>query len=315
MDRPTLAGVLPFEIPPALRAQGRRGEDRAAWVEALPKLTAAVVEEWELAYDGRPRHGACSLAVPVLTGTGRPAMLKVSFPDDESEHEHLALQHWHGRGAARLLRADPRRRALLLERLHGGEDLTDLWDLEACEVVAGLYARLHVPAPPPLRPLTSYVERWAAGLATLPRDAPLPRRLVEQALALDRDFLADPASVGTVVHADLHYGNVLAADREPWLAIDPKPVSGDPHYEPAPMLANRWDDVVASGDVRDAVRRRFHTLVDAAELDEDRARDWVVVRQVHDALWTIQDAAQRPLDRAERDRITRCVTVAKAVQE
>ena len=76
---------------------------------------------------------------------------------------------------------------------------------------------------------------------------------------------------------------MLAADREPWLVIDPKPMSGDPHFEPAPMLWNRWDEVVASGDVRDAVRRRFHTLVDVAGLDEDRARDWVVLREVLNA--------------------------------
>ena len=83
-----------------------------------------------------------------------------------------------------------------------------------------------------------------------------------------------------MIHGDLHYENVLAGDREPWLVIDPKPMSGDPHYELAPMLWNRWDEAVATGDLRIALRRRFHTLVDAAGLDEDRARDWVVVRMV-----------------------------------
>ena len=118
-----------------------------------------------------------------------------------------------------------------------------------------------------------------------------------------------------MVHGDLHYGNVLAADREPWLAIDPKPVSGDPHYEPAPMLWNRWDEL--AGDVRGGVRRRFHALVDTAGLDEDRARDWVVVRMVHNALWALQDAEARDrgLDDADREWITIAVAVAKAVQD
>src|SRR5699024_8687571 len=119
----------------------------------------------------------------------------------------------------------------------------------------------------------------------LPREAPLPRRLVEQAIGLAEDFVADPATDGTMIHGDLHYQNVLACDRAPWLAIDPKPVSGDPHYEPAPMLWNRCDELV--GDVREGLRRRFHTLVDDAELDEDRARDWVVVRMVHNAMWAL----------------------------
>ena len=120
------------------------------------------------------------------------------------------------------------------------------------------------------------------------------------------------------MHGDLHYENVLAADREPWLVIDPKPMSGDPHYEPAPMLWNRWDGVVAAGDVRGAVRRRFHTLVDAAGLDEDRARDWVVVRMVLNAHWTVAGRrAGRPRrsTRSEREWITRCITIAKAVQD
>jgi streptomycin 6-kinase len=245
-------------------------------------------------------------------------VLKVAFDgDDESVHEGIALQRWHGHGAVELLRADPHRRALLLERLHT-EDLGALWDVEACEVVAGLYPRLHVPALPQLRTVTSYVERWAAALATMPRNAPVPRRLVEQALSLARDLVGDAASTGTLVHGDLHYANVLAADREPWLAIDPKPMDGDPHYEPAPLLWNRWDELTLGGQsVRDGVRRRFHAVVDAAGLDEDRARAWVVLRLVLNAHWAVQDAerAGRDLDPEEREWITRCIAVAKAVQD
>lgn len=267
-----------------------------------------LVEEWDLVPDGSQMHGTCAVVLPVRMPDGVAAALKVAVPDQESEHEHLALRHWNGRGAVRLLRADPRRSVLLLERLHS-RDLSEVWDLEACEVVAGLYAKLHVPAMPQLRPLTAYVARWSSELAVLPRSAPLPRRLVEQASALGRAFVDDPASDGTMIHGDLHYENVLAADREPWLAIDPKPVSGDPHYELAPMLWNRWDEL--AGDVRGGVRRRFHALVDAAGLDEDRARDWVVVRMLHNAMWRLADDRGADAD----DYLTTCVTVAKAVQD
>ncbi|MGN6574500.1 MAG: aminoglycoside resistance protein, partial [Nocardioides sp.] len=80
---------------------------------------------------------------------------------------------------------------------------------------------------------------------------------------------------------------------------------------------NRWEEMVAAGEVRDAVRRRFHTVVDAAGLDEDRARDWVVVRMLHNAMWTVRDAraAGRGLDAEDQEWLTRCVTLAKAVQE
>ncbi|WP_246456219.1 aminoglycoside phosphotransferase family protein [Nocardioides mesophilus] len=309
---------MSLTLPPGLSGQAALGQDWADWLDRLPRLAVEVLEEWGLQRDGdRLWHGAASLVMPVRTDAGGPAVLKVAFDgDDESLHEPLALQHWGGRGAVRLLRADPGRRALLLERLHR-EDLTDLWDLDACEVVAGLYGRLHRPAMPQLRPVTSYVGRWLDALAAAGSDLPLPRRMVQQALALGRDLVADPASVGRIVHGDLHYENVLAADREPWLAIDPKPMSGDPHYEPAPMLWNRWDEVVASGDVRAATRARFHALVDAALLDEDRARDWVVVRSVVNAHWSVQDAARagRALSAQEGSRITMCLAVAKAVQD
>jgi len=275
----------------------------------------ALLEEWQLTADGAVMSGHCAVVLPVRTAGGAPAALKVTHTDDdESEFEHLALQAWGGNGTVRLLRADPHRRALLLERLHP-EDLTDLWDVEACEIVAGFYPRLHVPALPQLRTITSYVERWTAALGDMPRNAPIPRRLVEQATHLSRALCSDPASTGRIVHGDLHYENVLAADREPWLVIDPKPMSGDPHYEPAPMLWNRMEEL--QGDVRDGLRRRFHTIVDVAGLDEHRARDWVVVRMVLNAHWAVADAQRegRDLSVDERDWITRCIAIAKAVQD
>jgi streptomycin 6-kinase len=294
-----------------------RGPAWADWVDRLPGLLAGILEEWELNVDGSLLHGFVAVVVPVRTSSGRPAVLKVSFADDETEHEHLALQRWGGRGAVRLLRADPHRAAMLLERLHP-ERLDEMWDLEACEVVAGLYGLLHVSALPQLRLLTSYVDRWAGQLAALPRSAPLPRRLVEQAVSLARDFATDPGSTGTLVHGDLHYDNVLAADRAPWLVIDPKPVNGDPHYEPAPMLWNRFDELAAatSGQsVREGVRRRFHALVDSAGLDEHRARDWVVVRVMANACSRLQDGPEVQRLIPTHDYLTMCIAVAKAVQD
>jgi streptomycin 6-kinase len=295
-------------VPDDVLAMAARGEAWARWVDGLPGSAHDLLTGWGLRADGEPMHGFCSLVLPVHTEHRTSAVLKMGFPDEESEHEHLALQHWHGNGAVRLLRADPRRRAMLLERL-SSDTLEELWDVDACEVVGGLYGRLHIPAPPQLRPLSGRVRAWVDELSVLPRNAPVPRRLVEQALSIARGFADDPRTDGVLVHTDLHYANVLAGERQPWLAIDPKPLSGDPHFEPAPMLWNRWDEVVASGDVRDSVRRRFHTLVDTALLDEDRARDWVVLREVVNAVDEL--GAVEP----DRGWITASIAIAKAVQE
>nr|WP_221634641.1 aminoglycoside phosphotransferase family protein [Nocardioides luti] len=286
-------------------------------MDRLPALAGVLLDEWELAPDGAAWHGHCSLVLPVTGRTGERQALKITFDgDDESRHEALALQHWGGHGVVRLVRADPGRRALLLERLHE-RDLADLDDTAACEVLGDLYGRIRRPAPPQLATVGSYVGRWVEPLAALPRDAPLPHRLVDQARHLAADLLAAPPERPVIVHGDLHQHNVLAADREPWLVIDPKPMAGDQHYEPAPALWNCWERLVAAGDVRAGVRHRFHTLVDTAGLDEDLARDWVVVRMVVNASWSLQDAERerRALDAGERDWITRCIAIAKAVQD
>jgi streptomycin 6-kinase len=289
-------------LPAGFLAYAARGPAWAEFVDRLPTVVRELLEEWELAVDGDATHGHTAVVVPVRTPTGRPAVLKVGWPHWEAELEHLALQHWRGDGAVQLLRADPRRFALLLERLHR-EDLGEHWDIEACEVVAGFYRRLHVPASPQFLTLSSCVRRWVDELGTLSRGAGVPRRLIEQAMSLGRDLAGDDGTDGRLIHTDLHYANVLAGDREPWLVIDPKPLSGDPHYEVAPLLWNRWDEL--AGDVRRGVRARFHAAIDAAGLDEDRARDWVVLRTVLNAMWEPGDA----------DRVTRCVTIAKSVQD
>jgi streptomycin 6-kinase len=258
------------------------------------------LDQWNLRRDGEAIRGSGSTVLPVRTSDGGPAVLKINRPDPESENEHLALRRWGGEGAVRLLSADPPRRALLLERL-GPESLDTLPDVDACEVVAALYRRLHVPVMPQLPTLTSYVEQWSTEFEKLPRNAPIPHRLVEQAIVLGRELTDEPGS--SVVHGNLHYRNVLAADREPWLAIAPRPLNGDPHYEVAPMLWSRWDEL--TGNIREGVRRRFYTLVDAAGFDEERARAWVIVRVVR--------AATREL--ANSTGLTKYVALAKAVQD
>lgn len=299
-------------VPASLQAAASRGEDWAAWLDRLPRLVGELLAEWELSLDGESMSGYCSIVLPVRGPDEDAAVLKVTFDgDDESLHEPLALQRWHGDGAVRLLRADPHRWALLLVRLDP-TDLCGLWDLQACEVVAGLYGRLHVPAPPQLQTLSWYADRVADRLAALPPSAPLPPRFVDQARSLARSFAADPGTDGTLVHTDLHYANVLAAGQGRWLAIDPKPLSGDPHYEVAPLLWNRFDEL--AGRVREGIRDRFFAVVDTAGLDEDRARDWVVVRMLDLARQRLEDPPDVVRRTPTDELLTMCVTIAKAVQ-
>lgn len=293
------------------------GWDR--WRARLPRLVGDLLGDWRLTVDGPTRSGLTALVVPVLDDDGRPAALKVGWPHHEAEHEHLVLRAWAGRGAVRLLRAEPGRSALLLERADADSDLGVLPDVEACAVVGELYGVLHRPALPQLRRLSVLAADWAERLAALEQHPQVPRRFVVQARSHLAELAADPLTDGTLVHTDLHYANVLAGLRDDvgdsaghlWLAIDPKPLSGDPAYEVAPLLWNRTDELRGQGTVRDALLDRFYTVVDAAGLDEDRARAWVVVRGMVNVLWAVEDAARgRPLDPAH---ITVQTTMIKAM--
>ena len=272
----------------------------------LGRVSQQHLEQWGLRTDGPAREGSGSLVVPVVTAEGTAAVLKVNAADAGSEHEHLVLRRWGGHGAVRLLRADPPDHTVLVERGYP-QTLADLPDSDACDIVGRLYRRLHVPAMPQLRSVTAYAMQWSSDVEQLPRSAPIPHRLVEQVAALSRELTSD-VSTDVVLHGDLHYGTVLAADREPWLAISPRPMNGDPHYELAPMLWHRWDEL--AGNIRDGVRHRFSTLVDAAGLDEDRARAWTLIRVVH--AWTRELADEREPESAA---LTRYAAIAKAVQD
>jgi streptomycin 6-kinase len=274
----------------------------------LPRLAADLVREWGLEVDGHADRRGPAHLLPVRTGTGEAAVLKVAPRRPELRHEHLALRAWDGHGSVRLLRADPHRSALLLERAEPGTDLASVGVVEACEVVAGLYARLHRPPVPPLDRLRVLAAGWADQLAELRSTSLAPRRFVDQAIGLAGDFAADPATDVALLHGDLHFARVLAAGREPWLAVDPEPLAGDPAYEVAPLLEHRWDEAVATRDLRGALLERLYTVVDVAGLDEDRVRDWVTVRELVAVLATSRESAP------DRDAITRRTTIVKAVQ-
>lgn len=297
-------------IPDSFGARPDRGPTWEPWLDTLPRLVRDLLEEWTLTPDGASMHGNTALVMPVLTAAEERAVLKVGWPHPEAEHEALALQRWAGRGAVRLLRADPKRWALLLERLEP-VDLSDRWDVEACEIVAGLYADLHRPAPPQLPLLSAYAADLARRLAGVPNQMPIPHRLVDQARALARDLATDPGTDGQLVHTDLHFTNVMLSGDRGWVAIDPKPISGEPAYELAPMLWNRYGEYAErpGGRIRDGVRDRFFALVDGAGLDEHRARDWAVVRLVSNVVDELSESHE-----PDRGWVSAMVTLAKAVQ-
>jgi streptomycin 6-kinase len=278
------------------------GPSGAQWAAGLPRLLAGLLDEWGLAPTGPARTGWTAAVVPVVRD-GVPLALKVTWPHEEASAEHLALRRWAGRGAVRLVAADPARGALLLEALDARRDLTGEPIDEACLVIGSLLAVLHVPALPPVRTLSGYLARQ---VGRLPRfgDA-IPRRMLEHAGALMGEFAGSPGIDDTLLHTDLHFANVLAGEREPWLAIDPKPLSGRPGFELPPLLWNRVEELGTGSTFRWSVRRRLVIACEAAGIDEDEARAWVVVRETSEAMSAAEEG--------DRDGLTLAISLIKAV--
>jgi streptomycin 6-kinase len=264
------------------------------WLAGLPGQVDRYVGEWDLTVDGDVMSGAASLIVPVVRRDGTAAMLKLQRVDEESESEALALRTWHHDDVVDVLEDDPETSTLLLERLEP-RTLGDLPDaVEATRILAELLTHLTaVPAPPGIRHLSDI----AAGMIEdAPRVLPMLADPREQALAwrlVDRitELLPEPGD--RLLHWDLHYDNVLAARRQPWLVIDPKPLAGDPAFELFPVLWNRWDDLAATGDVHQAIRDRFDLMLEVTGIDRDRALGWTAGRILQNILWFTEDGDTR----------------------
>lgn len=263
-----------------LPAEG--GPTGAAWAARVRRIVVECLDGWSLTVTGPARTGWTAVTFPVERD-GAPAVLKVGWPHTESAAEHLALQLWAGRGAVRLLAADPARAALLLEPLDPtrtleGEDVDT-----ACEIAGGLLARLNVPAPPTIPSLAGYL---APHLDRLDHPS-VPRRFATRTASLADLLLADPTRM--VLHTDLHFANVLAGGREPWLAIDPKPFAGHPGYEFQPLLRNRVDELGTGSALRWSVRRRLEIAAEAAGVDAEEARLWSLLHTGLQILWARDD--------------------------
>jgi streptomycin 6-kinase len=231
-----------------------------------------------------------SLVLPVVCADGTAAALKLQPLDEENAGEPIGLRAWDGDGAVRLLDHDPTTGAMLLGRLDATRPLSTVADTLALQILAELLARLvAVPAPHGLRSLAGIA---AAMLDQVPHVVPMLRdpadqRLVRICASAVTELISEPGD--RLLHWDLHYDNVLAGQRQPWLAIDPKPLAGDPGFELLPALDNRWEEVVATGNVTRAVLRRFDLLTEVLGLDRQRAIGWTLGRVLQNALWDIED--------------------------
>jgi streptomycin 6-kinase len=274
---------------------GNWGEDGRRWLAGLPVLVEDVAREWGLTV-GAPYPLSFNYVAPARRADGSAAVLKLGLPSaGHVAVEADTLGFFGGRGAVEVLERDDDRGALLLERAEPGVTLRTLvrdHDEQATAVLVDMMRRLHRPAPEglALEELSGRVASFDAHLARFAGDEPFPRHLAERARELLAGLSASaPARV--VLHGDLHHENVLAAGREPWLAIDPHGLVGDPGYEVGAVLYNPFD-----GDepVLELVPARVEQFADGLGMAVDRVVAWGFVQAVLAEVWHAEAGGTQP---------------------
>ncbi|WP_247746938.1 aminoglycoside phosphotransferase family protein [Streptomyces oryzae] len=272
--------------------------DGRDWLARLPTLVEQMRERWKLRL-GAPFHGgSCSWVAPAERPDGTRAVLKLTWPHPEARTEGAALRLWNGRGAVRVLEQDADHFALLLERVEPGIELgaasqlpaderllaaadvlRDLWSADPAEASALGVGRV-----------ADTTAEWA-GLAEKQAAREWPPKLdpglYRLAAQLYRE-LPRSAHREVLVHGDFNPGNLLSARRAPWLAIDAKPMTGDPAFDPWPLL-EQVDNPFEHMNPHRLLRHRTALLADALGEDIDRVRAWSVARHVEYALWSVDE--------------------------
>ncbi|HEY5578237.1 MAG TPA: aminoglycoside phosphotransferase family protein, partial [Acidimicrobiia bacterium] len=229
----------------------------ARWLDALPGVIEQCSSQWDLQLHEAYPDSYVSFVAPVILPQGGEAVLKVQFPHRESDLEAEALAVWDGAGAVRLLEHDPALHALLIEKCLPGTHLSSRGGEEGLGVIVGLLPRLMKQAGEPFLTLSEEAARWVSQLPGQWHKAgrPFERRLLDAALDLLK-VLAATQGEQVLIHQDLHPDNVLRAQREPWLVIDPKPLTGERDFSAAPVVRS-----YELGHRRSDVLRRLDRLI------------------------------------------------------
>jgi streptomycin 6-kinase len=245
------------------------GLTHTEWLERVPALVDECRAEWGLTLGDPYDAGAAGYTVRADLPDGAPAVLKVIYPHRESEHEADALEVWDGDGAVRLLAYDAERWAMLLERCEPGTPLSTLEAGAALDVLVELAPRLWKPGGAPFHSLADEAAWWLDYMPHQWNDR-YERRLLDAAIdALSS--LAPTQGEQVLVNQDFHGDNVLAAQREPWLVIDPKPLIGEREFGIAAIVRSP-----ELGHSRRAVLRRLDRLTSELGIDRDRALGWTI---------------------------------------
>jgi len=283
------------------KAIAQHGEEGRAWIERLPIILEHCRQRWNLTFASPLvyQSNASHYLAQASLRDGTTVVVKVHAPTGEFLQEAEALRLCAGRGMVHLLDADTSNQALLLELLSPGTPLSQVEDDERAISIAATVMRDVWRPVPSEHPFPSLID-WGRGFLQLRRQyeggsGPFPAPLLEEAETLLAELSASMTQ-RVLLHGDLHRENILAAQREPWLAIDPKGVIGEPAYETSGLVCYHLPDELAAQEVIRLLARRIDQLAEELDLDRTRVRDWALVQAMMSAWWIIEDGGDLTAD-------------------
>lgn len=271
--------------------RARVGDDVDRWLAGLTAYVGELVERWELALGEPFAGGSIGYTVAATRAGNEPVVLKITFPDGWFPEEVAALARWDGDGAVELIDHDPRGAMLLERAVPGATLLEDPDEDRAMLLAADILERLWRATTDGITPVADEVGRWAATFdeRNAALGGPVPADLADEAVEAMRELLAT-SQEAILLHGDLHLGNVLAAEREPWLAIDPKPLVGDREFDVTALIRDKQDELVADPEAAPRrLQRRFDLLAERLSCDRDRLRSWSVAVMTDYALGCFEE--------------------------
>jgi streptomycin 6-kinase len=271
------------------------GTEGRAWLERLPTILANCEKRWHMTIGAPVENLSFNYVAPAVLADGTHVILKTGLTD-EFPSQPWALRHFAGHGMVQLLAFEEQDAAMLLERLKPGRSLRTVEDDEvAIAIAADVMRKIWRPLPPQHDPFPTICD-WGRGFARLRSQydggtGPIPRAMFEKAEKLYMELCASMTEQ-VLLHGDLHQDNILSAEREPWLAVDPKGVIGEPIYETGALLRNFWPDILSASDPKSVMARRIDQL--AAELGFDRERIylWGFAQAVLSVVWGLEDSGK-----------------------
>ena len=269
-----------------------RGAVGVEWMKRLPAILSDCERRWSIKI-GLPFPGlSYNYVAPAVRADGTLLVVKICYPGREVTDEANALRVYAGAGAVDLMDFDADWGVILLEHITPGAMLSSIEDdAEATSIAASVMRQLRHPVPAEHSFIT--VADWAKGMSRLRQEfdggtGPFPAYLVSMAERLFAELL--PSQVEPVVlHGDLHHYNILSAERQPWLVIDPKGIVGEPAYETGALIRNPVPQILSAPNLDRILARRIHQLSDELGYDRQRIYGWAVAQAVLSAWWTYED--------------------------